>query len=91
MVLHLFVHHDYPLAKRGSGGLLCYKKKEIQEGVVHLSVFNSSEDRLWIRLKADFFRLSTDVFICFVYISRASSCHIASPLDSVGRRNRHSV
>ena len=43
-----------PRAKRGLGGLLCHIHRSIEEGVVHLLDLNSSEDRIWFKLKSYF-------------------------------------
>ena len=65
-------------AKRGSGGLMCYIKKEIEEGVNNVPCEKCSEDRLWLKLDAVFFGLDKDVYLCLAYISPESSCHPAS-------------
>ena len=64
--------------RRGSGGLICYIKKEIEEGVKNVPCNKCLEDRLWLKLDADFFGLDEDVFLCLAYISPESSCHPAS-------------
>ena len=53
-------------AKRGSGGLMCYFRKEIKEGIEGLQ---RSEDRLWIKLCANFFGLDKDLYLCLAYAS----------------------
>ena len=65
-------------AKRGSGGLTCYIREEINEGIEHVNCAKTSEDRLWIKLQADFFGLDKDVFLCLAYVSPDTSCHPAS-------------
>ena len=37
-------------AKRGSGGLMCYFRKEIKEGIEYIAGLERSEDRLWIKI-----------------------------------------
>jgi exonuclease III len=65
-------------AKRGSGGLMCYIKNEIEEGVTNVPCNKCSEDRLWLKLDANFFGLYEDLFLCLAYVSPESSCHPAS-------------
>ena len=58
-----------PRAKRGSGGLLCYVHRSIEEGVVHLSDLNSSEDRIWFKLKSYFLAfLKICTFVLYTYL-----------------------
>lgn len=37
----------------------------------------SSDDRLWIKLEAEFFGLDKDLFLCLAYMSPESFCHPA--------------
>ena len=62
-------------AKRNSGGFLCYVKDTIKEGIVQISCYKNSDDRIWIKLHASFFGFNQDVFLCLVYISPETSTH----------------
>ena len=62
-------------AKRNSGGLLCYVKDIIKEGIEQISCYKNSDDRIWIKLHASFFGFKRDVFLCLVYISPETSTH----------------
>ena len=64
-------------AKRDSGGLMCYIRKEIEEGIEHVICAKNSEDRLWLKLQANFFGFEKDVFLCLAYVSPETSCHPA--------------
>ena len=65
-------------AKRGSGGLLCYIRSELSEGISPIDHLSPQEDRIWLRLNAAFFGFSRDVLICFAYVTPESSCHQSS-------------
>ena len=58
-------------AKRGSGGLMCYIRNEIKEGIEFLNSLcsNNSEDRMWIKLSANYFGFDKDMYMCLVYIT----------------------
>ena len=64
-------------AKRGSGGLICYHRKEITDGIEFI---NSPEhtDRLWVKLDKCFFGFQKDIYICSVYVTPESSTHNSS-------------
>ena len=64
-------------AKRGSGGLMCYIKNEIKEGIEFLNsaCYNFSEDRLWIKLSAIYFGFVKDLYVCLVYVTPETSTH----------------
>ena len=50
---------------------MCYIKNEIGEGVKNVTCNKSSEDRLWLKLDADFFGLDEDLF-CAWHMSHQS-------------------
>lgn len=43
---------------------MCYIKNEVGEGVRNVTCNKSSDDRLWLKLDADFFGLDEDLFLC---------------------------
>ena len=67
-------------ARRGSGGLMCYIRNGIKEGIEILNpkCNNFSEDRLWIKLCANYFSFEKDLYLCLVYISPETSTHQSS-------------
>ena len=65
-------------AKRGSGGLLCYIRSNLMEGITPMNNLSQSTDRIWLKLDAAFFGYNKDLFLCFAYISPESSCHTSS-------------
>ena len=60
-------------AKRRSGGLICYIKDVISDGIQQIDGTIKHEDRLWLKLNSSFFGFSSDLFLCFTYISPATS------------------
>ena len=66
--------------KRESGGLMCYIRNEIKEGIeyVNSSCNNLSEDRLWINLSANYFGFDKDLYLCLIYITPETSTHQSS-------------
>ena len=59
-------------AKRRSGGLVCYID-EIAEDIRQIDDIIRNEDRLWLKLDSRFFGFPSDLFLCFTYISPATS------------------
>ena len=57
---------------------MCYFRKEIKEGIESIPGLEQSQDRLWIKLSANFFGLDKDIYLCLSYISPETSCHSAS-------------
>lgn len=57
---------------------MCYFRKDIKEGIEHIPGLKWSEDRLWIKLNAEFFGLDKDMYLCLAYVSPETSCHLAS-------------
>ena len=55
-----------------------YFRKEIKEGIERFAGLERSEDRLWIKLCANFFVLDKDLYLCLAYASPETSCHPAS-------------
>ena len=53
-------------AKRDSGGLVCYFKKGVAEGVQELK-WDEYEDGMIFKLDKDYFSWENDVFLLFVY------------------------
>ena len=68
-----FPYHQN-ISKRLFGGILLFVKKNLRNGVKILE--NDKKDKLWIKLKKDFFGLEKDIFICFAYIPPASSEYV---------------
>ena len=62
-------------ARRHSGGIIIYFKKEFTKGITYLKEVTLSQNRLWIKLDKMFFGLSQDVYLCAVYIPPISSPH----------------
>ena len=60
-------------AKRDSGGLLLYIKSCLKPGITVIPY--TSSEFIWIKLKKDFFQLSEDIFICFVYDNPKNSTY----------------
>ena len=50
---------------------MCYIRNEFMDGIEFLnSTYNNfSEDRLWIKLSANYFGLNKDLLLCLVYDS----------------------
>ena len=65
-------------SKRNSGGLVCYIKKDIMEGIERAECDQKSNDRLWLKLSSTFFGLENDTFVCLCYISPETSTHQSS-------------
>ena len=55
------------VVNRGNGGILCFIKCSIQEGVSYED--SESDDLLWIKLDKNYFGINEDLYICGVYIS----------------------
>ena len=62
-------------ARRHSGGIIIYFKKEFTKGITYLKEATLSQNRLWLKLDKMFFGLSQDVYLCAVYIPPISSPH----------------
>ena len=64
------------------GGLLLLYKTCLKKGIKIID--NKHQDKLWIKLDKTFFKLPNDLFICFVYISPATSQYLKKlPLDMI--------
>ena len=50
-------------AKRGSGGLICYMKNKIEEGIAHITCTTHCEDRLWFKVSTSFFDFDRDIYL----------------------------
>ncbi len=63
-------------ARRGSGGIVVYIRKEIAQGVqlVQDNGIEQMEDRVWFMLDKDFFGLEKDLYLGVWYIPPLSSC-----------------
>ena len=61
---------------RHYGGSLIFVKNEIRDGVKILQ--NPNGDKVWVKLKKDFFNLENDIFLCFVYAPPESSSYSKS-------------
>ena len=59
-------------AKRDSGGLVCYFKKGVAEGVQELK-WDEYEDGMIFKLDKDYFSWENDVFLLFVYMRSVDS------------------
>ena len=64
---------DKQIAKMRSAGLICYIKDEISVVFNRLMELFKHEDRLWLKLNSSLFGFSSDLFLCFTYISPATS------------------
>ena len=62
-------------AKRSSGGIIVYCKKEIIKGITYLKNLTKSENRMWLKLDKNFFGIEYDIYICGVYIPPINSPH----------------
>lgn len=62
-------------ARRHSGGIIIYFKKEFTKGITYLKEVTLSQNRLLLKLDKMFFGLSQDVYLCAVYIPPISSPH----------------
>jgi hypothetical protein len=61
-------------AKRDSGGLILYFRKTISKGVQ--LYHKECDDIIWVKLKADFFGLDRDVFMCLCYVLPVASARV---------------
>lgn len=59
---------------------MCYIRNEIKEGIeyVNSACNNLSEDRLWIKLSANYFGFDKDLYMCLIYITPETSTHQSS-------------
>ena len=62
-------------AKRNSGGIMIYVKKEIQNGIEILKNITKSQNRIWLKLNKFFFGFDEDLYICGIYIPPHGSPH----------------
>ena len=53
-------------AKQGYGGISLFYKLNIQKGICVLE--KHPEGILWIKLCRRFFKMTTDVYVCFAYV-----------------------
>ena len=71
-------HRQISNNNRYYGGSLLFVKDEIRDGVKIIQTLGG--DKIWIRLKKEFFNLERDIFLCFVYAPPESSTY-AKNLD----------
>ena len=64
-------HTNISENQRYFGGILLLIRDNIRSGVKILE--NHRKDKIWLRLKKEFFGFERDMFICFAYIPPASS------------------
>ncbi len=58
-------------AKRGSGGVCTFVKRNILKGVEKIK--SKNDDAMWIKLKKSFFNLEYDIYVCCCYLPPANS------------------
>ena len=58
-------------AKRGSGGIVVFFKKEIKSGIT--KIHSQNIDSIWCKLSKNFFGLDKDLYICSTYIPPVDS------------------
>ena len=63
------------------GGTLVLVKKDIRAGIKVIDNLNG--DKIWIRLKKEFFRLKRDIFVCFAYVPPLTSCFTQNLDDDI--------
>lgn len=71
-------------AKRNSGGIIVYIRKEVFKGIEYLKNATISENRLWMKLDKDFFEFSHNIYICATYIPPNFSKHYDNDFMSLG-------
>jgi hypothetical protein len=91
---HCFIQKDIVevslfYTKRPSGGIIVLYKKELTLGITYIQNGTKSENRLWLKLDKKVFGLESDLYICAVYISPASSTHFDN--DIVKLENEISI
>ena len=52
-------------AKRASGGMACFIREDLYEGVENINNTRNIRDRFWLRLQANFFGLEKDSLAVF--------------------------
>ena len=55
-------------------GMLLLIKEELKPGITVVN--KSNEDKMWIKLKSEFFNLKKDLFICFTYVPPITSEYV---------------
>ena len=65
------LHRDISNNQRYFGGILLLFKNNLRNGIKILE--NKGKDKVWIKLKKDYFGIKKDIFICFAYIPPDSS------------------
>ena len=68
-------------AKRGSGGICIYANSLVSKGITCLD--NKNPDIIWIKLNHEFFNISRDMYVAFVYISPENSTGSTPDIDAV--------
>ncbi|CAC5383251.1 unnamed protein product [Mytilus coruscus] len=59
-------------ARRHSGGIIGYYKKEIAKGITNING-TKSQNRLWLKLEKEFFGFKEDLYICAIYVPPINS------------------
>ena len=84
---HISTHKAIPICRKISpnnryyGGMLLFIRKEIKEGVKVIYQENSNPEIIGLKLKSDFFDLTDDTFLWFVYAPPISSPYTKSIND----------
>ncbi|CAC5416804.1 EIF3D [Mytilus coruscus] len=76
-------------ARRHSGGIIVYYRKELEKGIQNIVIGTSSENRLWVKLGKNFFGFLEDVYMCAVYVPPISSVY--SENDFMSLQNKISI
>jgi hypothetical protein len=69
-------HRKMSRIGRHFGGILLLVKEELRPGVKVID--KSNGDKMWIKLKSDFFNLKKDLFICFPYVPPITSSYVGN-------------
>ena len=73
-------------ARRHSGGIIVFYRKEFEKGISYLVEGTHSQNRLWLKLNKDFFGFSDHIYMCAVYIPPISSVHSENDYISLEMR-----
>ena len=62
-------------ARRNSGGIIVYVKKDIVKGIEYMKNISRSRNRLWLKLDKSFFGIDEDIYLCGIYVPPINSPH----------------
>ena len=68
-------------AKRHSGGIIIYYRKEYEKGITHIVNGTNSQNRLWLKLSKEFFGFQENVYLCAVYVPPVTSNYFENDLN----------